>query len=274
MLPLEGFVQNAKEQWRGQPPDFLVVLNPLRSNAQVVAFHNGYDTLLRDVGERLRFDAVTGALIARETAAGSAPLAVYSVLLGLHEGIFADTLLRWLYFVSGVLGCALIATGLVLWTVKRREKLAGSREHFGLRLVECLNIGTVAGLPVGIAAYFWANRLLPTDFAGRQPWEFHALFIVWGVMLVYPAFRPAGRAWVEELWLAAGAIGLLPILNWLTTDRHLGVTIPAGDWELAGVDLTALVLALGFVLAARIAAGRWILARERGKRAAVQGIAP
>jgi len=274
MLPLAGFARAAQAQWRGQAPDFLVVLNPERSNAQVVAFHNGYDTVLRDVGERLRFDGVSGALIARETAAGSVPLATYSVLLGLHEGIFADALLRWIYFASGILGCALIATGLVLWTVKRREKLSGGREHFGLRLVECLNIGTVAGLPVGLAAYFWANRLLPADFAGRQPWEFHALFLVWGLMLVYPAFRPAKRAWTEELWLAAAAIGLLPLLNLLTTDRHLGITVPAGDWELAGVDLTAIVLALGFALAARIAAGRWIFIREKGKRPAVQGVAP
>jgi len=125
-----------------------------------------------------------------------------------------------------------------------------------------------------LAAYFLANRLLPADFAGRQPWEFRALCLVWGLMLVYPAFRPAKRAWTEELWLAAAAIGLLPLLNLLTTDRHLGITVPAGDWELAGVDLTAIVLALGFALAARIAAGRWIFIREKGKRPAVQGVAP
>lgn len=261
MLPMDRFVRAAAAEWNGRPPDQLVVLNPLQSNAQVVAFHSGYDTLLRDVGERLRFDGTTGALVVRETAAGTAPHATYSILLGLHEGIFADALLRWLYFASGVLGCALIATGLVLWTVKRRARHAGEkgREHFGHRLVECLNIGTIAGLPVGVAAYFWANRLLPADFAGRQPFEFHALFIVWGLMLIYAAFRPAVRAWVEELWLAAIVIGALPLVNFLTTDRHLGVTVPAGDWELAGMDLTCLVLGLCF------AAGALWVGRHAGR---------
>lgn len=256
LLPLAGFVEKATAQWGGQPPDLLIVINPLQSNAQVIAFHTGYDTLLRDVGERIRFDGVTGAMTVRETAATSAPHAVYSAMLGLHEGIFAGPLLRWLYFASGVLGCALIATGLVLWSVKRRAKHGAAKEHLGHRLVECLNIGTVAGLPVGIAAYFWANRLLPVDFAERSAWEFHALFIVWGLMLLYPAFRPAQRAWREEFWLAAAAIGMLPLVNLLTTDRHLGVTMPARDWELAGVDLTALVLALCFGLAAFLSGRR------------------
>src|SRR5690606_38047644 len=120
MRPLAGFVDAAQAQWNGHPPDMLVVLNPLRDNARVVAWHNGGGAVLRDAGERLVFDGTSGALVATETAARSGPYATYSVLLGLHEGIFADRLLRWLYFASGLLGCALIATGLVLWSVKRR----------------------------------------------------------------------------------------------------------------------------------------------------------
>ncbi|MDZ4370771.1 MAG: PepSY-associated TM helix domain-containing protein [Phenylobacterium sp.] len=272
MRPLAGFVRAATTQWDGHPPDMLIVLNPLRDNARVVAFHSGQGTVLRDVGERLVFDGPSGALSGRETAGRSGPHATYSALLGLHEGVFADTLLRWLYFASGLLGCAMVATGLVLWTVKRRAKRGPSGEEgFGHRLVECLNIGTIAGLPVAVAAYFWANRLLPAAFAERQPWEFHALFAVWGLMLVYPAFRPGRRAWAEELGLAAAAIGLLPLVNLLTTDRHLGVTVPAGDWALAGFDLTALALALGFAAAARLAARNPapIPRRRRDKDAAI-----
>lgn len=254
MAPLEGVVEAAGAAWNGPGPDMLVVLNPLRANSQVVALHSGAGTLLRDVGERLVFDGATGKLIDRHTSSASAPHAVYSGLLGLHEGVFAGAILRWLYFGSGLLGCALVATGLVLWTVKRRAKQgAQGEEPFGHRLVECLNIGTVAGLPVGVAAYFWANRLIPADMAGRQNWEFHALFIAWGLLLIYPCFRPARRAWVETLSFAAAAFGLLPLINLLTTDRHLGVTLPAGDWGLAGFDLTCFALALGFATAARMA---------------------
>ncbi|MGJ7544718.1 PepSY-associated TM helix domain-containing protein [Variovorax sp. LT1R16] len=201
----------------------------------------------------LRFRGATGAPV--DEAPASAARQTQMTLLALHEGLFAGALLRWAYFLVGLLGCAMIATGLVLWTVKRKVKQdklqkAGRRPEFGFRLVQCLNIGAIAGLPVAIAIYFWANRLIPADFAGRRDWEVHAMFIAWAAMLVYPAFRPALRAWVDELWIAAGVFALLPVLNALTTHRHLGVTLPAGDWVLAGFDLTALTLGAFFAMAA------------------------
>ena len=55
-----------------------------------------------------------------------------TTVLGLHEGLFASPLLRILYVLTGVLGTAMIATGLVLWTVKRRPKqLKADRMSFG-----------------------------------------------------------------------------------------------------------------------------------------------
>ena len=38
-------------------------------------------------------------------------------------GRFADTGLRWLYFLVSLAGVAMVGSGLVLWTVKRRVKL-------------------------------------------------------------------------------------------------------------------------------------------------------
>lgn len=94
------------------------------------------------------------------------------------------------------------------------------------------------------------NRLIQADFAARRDWEAHALFIAWATLLAYPALRPARRAWMEQLGLAAGAFALLPLLNALTSQRHLGLTLPAGDWVLAGFDLTALALGALFAVAA------------------------
>lgn len=204
----------------------------------------------------LRYSGVTGAPLGSDDDSKSANSVFNDGMLQLHEGRFSGPFVRWLYFLSGLLGCAMISTGLVLWTVKRKGKQdklakAGQRGEFGFRLVECLNIGTVAGLPVAVAAYFWANRLIPADFTGRRDWEVHVMYIAWGALIVYPAFRNSLRAWVDELWLASAAFGLLPIINWLTTDRHLGVTLPAGDWELAGFDLVMLGLAAFFAVAAQ-----------------------
>jgi hypothetical protein len=50
--------------------------------------------------------------------------------------------------------------------------------------------------------------------------------------------------------------GLVPILNALITDRHLGVNIPAGDWVFARFDLSTLATGVFFAFVARKAASK------------------
>ncbi|PEQ13568.1 peptidase [Novosphingobium sp. PC22D] len=203
---------------------------------------------------QLRFHAETGARLPDEPREGGAPVATANVMYGLHEGRFADIWGRWVYFAAGLLGCGMIGTGLTLWTVKRRRRhLSEEREadeHPGLRLVEVLNVATIAGLPLAVAAFFWANRLLPVEMADRAAWEFHSLFAVWLGTLFYALGRPLRRAWIELLWATSAAFALIPIVNALTTDRHLGVTLAQGDWVLAGFDLTMLGLGGAFAFTA------------------------
>ncbi len=253
--PITAFaplVAQAEAQWGAGQVARVSVQQPQAPDADVQVVRVAGSQIAGS--ERLRFDAHTGAPMDLRPDDGAAR-ETHDVMLALHEGRFAGPLLRWLYFASGLLGCAMIATGLVLWTTKRKARQdkraqAGEKPEFGFRLVECLNIGTIAGLPVAVAAYFWANRLIPADFATRRDWEVHAMFITWGLLLLYPAFRAPMRAWVESLWLAAAAFALLPVLNALTTERHLGVSLPAGDWVLAGFDLTLLALGACFAMAA------------------------
>ena len=88
---------------------------------------------------------------------------------------------------QGILaGALMVATGALLWAVKTRQSHAKriaaiGRVPFGLRLVEALNLGVIAGLPIAFAAYFWANRLLPADMAQRSGMEIRAFFSAWAV---------------------------------------------------------------------------------------------
>ncbi|MAN80576.1 MAG: hypothetical protein CMM77_17215 [Rhodospirillaceae bacterium] len=203
-------------------------------------------------GERatLVFDGVTGTVVDGPIV-NPPPRAISKTLISLHEGLFAGPVLRWLYFLAGLMGTAMIGSGLILWTKKRRARLEG---RVGFSLVERLNVATVCGLSTAVAAYLWANRLLPVEMSGRAAWEAHVMFLVWAVMAAHAALRPAARAWSEQCGIAAAAFGLIPLVNALTTDRHLGASIAAGQWDLAAVDLTCLAIGIGFVAAARIAA--------------------
>ena len=73
------------------------------------------------------------------------------------------------------------------------------------------------------------------------------MFITWGIAFLYAGLRAQDRAWWELCALTGIAYGLIPVLNAMTTERHLGITIPAGDWGLAGIDLAACAISLFFV---------------------------
>jgi uncharacterized iron-regulated membrane protein len=197
----------------------------------------------------LVFDGAKGRLLENFQPGHYPSGAADHVMKGLHKGLFAHWFMRVLLIFMGIGGTAMIATGLLLWVNARASRLLAAKEplHFGIRLVDRLNVGTIIGMPIAIAAYFWANRLLPVGLATRANWEVHAMFLTMAVMFVYPAFRPPAKARVELLWLCASVWLLLPVVNALTTTRHLGHSIPQGDWIMAGFDLTA--LACGVVAA-------------------------
>lgn len=221
--------------------------HPGRSDARVTFIFK--DTGLVYNSRRTRvFDGVTGKDVSPPPFRQGAAWKVQNGMIALHEGLYAGPVLRWLYFISGLLGCGMIATGLILWTVKRRQKQQrGGDQAFVYRLVEILNVGTIVGLPLGIAAYFWANRLLPVGLEARPAWEYHALFATMGAVFLWATVRrSAGQAWTELLLVAALAFFSLPLLNAATTSRHLGNSIPGGEWVLASFDLT--MLAIGILL--------------------------
>lgn len=257
LTPIAPLLNLAQARWGADVQQYRIeIRHPDDANARISLRH-AIDSPSH-YSEVLVFDGVSGALLTIQPAAASNAKAVRNVFIGLHVGRFADTLLRWLYFAFGLLGSGMIATGLVLWAVKRRQRAEqqNGAAHFGLRLVERLNIGTIVGLPIAIAAYFWANRLLPLDLPQRGAWEVHVVFIVWAIMLLHATLRPPSRAWIEQFGLAAAAFALLPVLNAITTDRHLAHSIAADDWVFAGFDLTMLGLGVVFLWSARKLARR------------------
>ena len=257
----------AVREWNGVAPGRINVSNAGDANA-TVTITRGQTGDLSEERAGMVFDGVTGARLASWGAspatAGSGTAQTRGVMTGLHLGLFAGPGLRALLLLSGLMGTVMGGTGCVLWSVKQRQKAAkDGRTGFGLRLVDVLNVAGIAGLPAAMAAFLWANRLLPLDMAGRAEWEVHVFFIVWALALVHALLRPRRAAWTEQ-WAAAAALcTLLPVLNALTTTRHLGHSLPAGDWGMAGMDLG--FLAVGLVLGgmAALSAGLRPLRRHR-----------
>ena len=190
------------------------------------------------------FSAITGDYIESKPRAVNAAMQFNRVMLDLHEGIFASTELRWLYFVAGLLGATMMATGAIYYVRKRRVKLGpkASLPRY-LRNIEATNIAVIVGLVTSIAVFFIANRLLPIDLENRADWEMHCLFISWFACFVHAYCRPASKAWFEQLYFAGICYLSLPFINVLMIDQHLINAIADQNWVFAGTDLLSLLLA-------------------------------
>lgn len=249
--PVADIIAQVAREWAGGPGiKRIEVEAPGDANAQLM-LQRDYPGRLNFLTEERYFSAVSGAPL---PAPGndSAVATTYGVLYGLHIARFADGALRWLLFAGGLLGSAMIASGLVLWTVKRRPQAAKQGgPDFGHRVVERLNIAVIAGLPLAIAVFFWSNRLLPVELPARAGWELRAFFAAWALALMHATLRPVMAGWREQLSAAAVLFLALPLLNLVATPQaSLLRSLAGGHAALAGFDLT--VFGLGLLLAAAV----------------------
>ena len=261
-----GRVVRDAERRLGGPAGYINVSEP-GDAAATITVTRAPSTMLSSRTPSLTYRGTDGAFRWQSPTPGSASVRA-GAMVGLHAGRFADYGMRWLYFLCGIGGTLMVASGLVLWIIKRREKLPDpAKPHFGFRLVNWLNIGVVGGFPLGVAAMLWANRVLPTGMQERAGWEIHTLFIAWGLALAIASVLRSGRAWTVLLVATGVLLATIPVYNVLATPRGLLATLLQGDYLLAGIDLALVVFGAGFLeTAGRVATYRPSAKRPR-KRA-------
>jgi len=238
---IDAMVDRAEREWGGGAPYFVRVWWPgdARSYVELRRSYAGEVVMNLD---QLYFDAGTGELIHHFEA--KPVMRFQRVLSGLHFIQFRHVPLRWLYFVLGLGGCVMIATGMVFWLATRPADRPGN-DHVGRRLMLGTCIGSVTGIVVASLAFMAANRLLPADAAlpgwHRPDLEVFAFFSSWLCGFGHAGWR-GQKAWREQAW-AVAALALLCVgLNWLTT------AAPEAVW---GVDAVLLCGALCAAACAR-----------------------
>jgi uncharacterized iron-regulated membrane protein len=246
----------------GQPVRMVVIEQPGDANTTVRVIGqpvtSGASRRLVNLPASVAFDGVSGAVLQVQVQAEAAN-DLHAVMDSLHRVRFGGWGLKWLYFASGLLGTAMVATGLLLFSVKRRQKSAkefGSATARIYRAIDALNVTAIAGITLASIAYFYANRLIPAELTGRADCEIRSFLAVWLASLLHALSRPALSAWLEQLGAAALLCLCLPLLNLWTTGQHLGLYVMAADAQRAGVELTALALGLLLMVLARKVARR------------------
>ena len=236
LLALGEIVSRAEAHYGKGMIGALAVSNPGFANAQVTARPVLGNRIELTKGEGMVFDGVSGELIRAPEPSGTSQL-TQRVMAGLHFAQFGGYPMRWLYFICGLISCAMIGTGLVLYAVKQRKQ-AKANPRF-LRVVEGLNVSVIAGLLLACVAFLWSNRLLPAALADRQDWELRLFFGTWALSWLHTWLRKPLAAWREQLSVAALLALTLPLLDLWTAQ---------GALDVMRLSLLASVASMGLIL--------------------------
>ncbi|MCG9721345.1 PepSY-associated TM helix domain-containing protein [Shewanella sp. Isolate7] len=252
-------VSQVERQWGAVPLKQVSITGPGRDNSRISFTLNSEQTVT-DRRNLLVFDGVTGELKSLDNPE-SATYKTYDTLMALHTARFAGWVLRGLFFLCGLLGCAMVATGTLLWAVKIAQKQqkaikTGAKPSIGLRLVDGLNISFICGLPLATAGFFYANRLLPVDMVDRAQREVDIFFITLAVIAIVALWdglrcTQSWRRWRQWLALGALAFAALPLLGAVTSRQSLLSNMADNQWTLVGFDMVSLLFALALGFAAR-----------------------
>ncbi|BAN50443.1 PepSY domain-containing protein [Metapseudomonas resinovorans] len=243
---LDALVAEAHRHWGGNETGWLSVHHP-GDEAAVVDIRRYNRSQIVDFQWTLSFDAASGELL-HEQKPYSAGYASYAWLTNLHMAQFGGQIVRALYLLLGLMGCAMLVSGLQVWLRKRE-----ARGGYGIGLVRALNGAVVGGLPVASLALLYGNRLIPADMAARGSAETWVFVGAWLLVAVWAVLRRNSGKVARDVLLALAVLALgLPLLNALVTPQgSLLTTLGRGDWDLAGIDLVLLFSGVVCALAAR-----------------------
>lgn len=268
MVDISPLLTTAQSEWQKLNPNYAITsvsINHPNTDHSKIIVDGKADRQISTIGAFRIYDGQTGNILEQSKPP---PLAVttHTVMVGLHAGRFADYWLRWMYFLLGGAGCGMIATGLVLWTVKRRRQLLDmDKPYLGFWLVEKLNIATLAGLPLAMVGLLWLNRLLPLEMTARAKWEIDGFFIIWAGSFLLTLLLSSRYAWRVLLSLVTLSLLFTPFLNSLTTERGFFQSVLNDDALFISFDIAFFILALIFAYITYAASFKKVSPKQKTK---------
>lgn len=149
---------------------------------------------------------------------------------------FAQPLLRFALFFSGILGCLMIASGLLLWSLKRHLQNKTQAFHLGFYLVDRLNVATFIGLPTAMLCYLYANRLVSVQPGGTN-YEIYSFFISWLILFTLAIMTKKQWLWKIQLAIFICLAFSLPIYDLYYLSQQNYISGLSHYWNFLRIDL-------------------------------------
>ena len=244
LAPIAPMLREAERRFGGAPFSRVSLANPGDAASVVTVYRSDAAQIGATMAE-VSFDGPSGRVIGAWAERRPA-LQTYAVIYGLHMSRFASGLLRWLYFLGGAMLTLAVASGMILWVVKRRERAPLSLAN---RIVERLNVGVLSGGPIGFAVYLCANRLLPIGLTDRAQQEVNVALGSAGVALIVALAVPPRWGWPMLLGVFALLCLAAPVVGGGLA--YLAQALARGDAVLPIADLVQVVIAFAALACAR-----------------------
>lgn len=247
MRSIDYFLQQTQQHWANEPISRVAVIAPNTSQA-MIRFEQLHDRSISLMPARLEFNAVTGALL--ENSRNTSPLAhVNGGIYALHMATFAESWLKLAFFISGLLGCIMIASGVLLWRIKRQLQEKSQNDSLSHFFIDRFNLATFVGLPLAIVVSFYAVRLDSTMYVLKVDDFFGFPFIdsflwVWLFSFVVSLLTPKFKLWTSQLILLAILSALFPLIDVIYLVQQQYIQSWSDYWLFFRIDIFFIFLAV------------------------------
>ncbi|MBW8808455.1 MAG: PepSY domain-containing protein, partial [Lysobacter sp.] len=140
IYPVDKLVADARQRL-GQPITWVSVHHPNDTSA-TISFGGDHSRNVAWNFDSVFYDANDGKFL-HQSGAPQAGYKTYTFLGGMHMAQWGGSALRWLYFVMGLAGCVMIASGMQVWVIKRAKKIAeAGSDAVAFALIPLVNLAT------------------------------------------------------------------------------------------------------------------------------------
>lgn len=252
---LDGMAARARAHWAasGQPGEvgLVIVRRPRDAHAVVEVRRASGARVGLEQGTQY-FDAASGALLHAEALPTASR--VQRFIVGMHLIQFDHWTLRWLYFVLGLGGCMMLATGNIVWVQKRAQRHARLGRP-GANWLQALTLAAVCGPLLASTGVMLLNGLPHAWWTfGASPLlaSMRWFFSLWSASLLHAVVMRDGMRHVAQQCMAlAVTAGTAIAANVLFHGGSAVAPWPGAHPAALGVNMGLLLVAAGATLMAR-----------------------
>ncbi|PWJ60490.1 putative iron-regulated membrane protein [Dyadobacter jejuensis] len=241
---LDAFVSHWKQEWKGSPITRVYVRNYGDQSMQVY-MEAKPDPRNNFAGSGLiHVEAATGKVLAQKAPIGGGNYidGVKSLVYHLHFGDFGGKPLRIVFFILGLMGCAVIISGILIWLVARdKVSTEGYKRRFNFWASHVFIAACMSMMPVTAFTFIMLKVLPKLD----QTIIYQTYFYSWLVSSSYFIIRRDLALTNRQtlVWSAVLSLGV-PIANGFATGLWMWTTWQQGAFDIFFIDALFLVLSV------------------------------